>query len=641
MTNASSGSVSITEILKNRTILYLDYLQNADILVQQVLPSLQSDCLFFIAHPVRQREIYARLIEQGWDEHILHARFCEYETIGPQTDPLIFSTSAALAEALVAHLRAEVNDPHFATILADHEAAFVLRFRDMLSTYIREEFYFQRALTAASSSDVIFLSPRFQIPALLVSGRARGWSSVQGDMKVLYPIASAINKKSGHAALVKQMKKIKDRFKFPLYKRPWTFFNFRRFDVIVVGNPTDKLSRGNLMPILAELAKRGRVLFLSAPRSMETARTNPQYEETGFEKVVAAPRITLPQPATLSEEKKQALTEPIPGVDRAFEKLLLERLDLSVNSMRGVYSLMRIKSLAAPTLRHAQTLRDTFSDVLRKARCAVVGPGRLFESLMIATLGKKLGVRTYEIQNGTISATGRFVPPLTDKIFVSDQFSRQVMIEHMKVRPERIIVCGSPRMDALLKPVREHSPENARIQCYPPAFFEGKRNLLYATQPVGVERAAKLFSVLLEACLPVEDLCVAVRLHPSEASEYLEAYRKEIAKAGFPEDRILFSQGTYLQIQAADIVCTHYSTIGMEALALGKWVISLAPDNQPAPFDICVLGAEGPVTTAEQLRDLLTRGATDRSPDRAPQAEFAAGNSIERILSELMPDGGH
>jgi hypothetical protein len=108
--------------------------------------------------------------------------------------------------------------------------------------------------------------------------------------------------------------------------------------------------------------------------------------------------------------------------------------------------------------------------------------------------------------------------------------------------------------------------------------------------------------VLLDFARRAPDAHIMIRPHPSHRGSILEA---QVARAGLPNVRIVDNRGgPHEQLRACDVLITKFSTLGIEAMYMGRPVISMLLDRES---QFKVFGdAATYLETTDALLDLLT-----------------------------------
>lgn len=282
-----------------------------------------------------------------------------------------------------------------------------------------------------------------------------------------------------------------------------------------------------------------------------------------------------------------------------------------------------------------------------RSKAVLVIPGRYIESIISVEIAKKIGLKTFELQSGTISKSKRFITPSAEKIFCIDPFSKEVYTKFLGKSESSVIPVGSPKIDYSLSKVKNISQSVAFRR-----VFEGKEvlnkkiTILIATQPVGKTLMGKLLLCLFEALNSEKDVRIILKMHPNEGDEYSREYLA--IKNQFPDLEFLIidkDKSIYDCVQLSDIVCTYYSTVGLEAFCLGKKVISINSTSEAPPFDLVALKVAESAHGPEDIKEIFKMFLEERNLERNDHLNYLKdGKSSERInrlinleISENIP----
>lgn len=152
---------------------------------------------------------------------------------------------------------------------------------------------------------------------------------------------------------------------------------------------------------------------------------------------------------------------------------------------------------------------------------------------------------------------------------------------------EQIAVAGQGRYDHLAHFIKEHTPVNSRRQLNLP--LDKEIYVFYA--PTGILRGAISFReqfIVAEALIRFfknhTKAVLIIKLHPSDNSGIIERLAKQYRSSNiFLIDKHALP---YHCINAADIVVTKFSTVGVEAMLLDKPLISIVLDKESRWQDI-------------------------------------------------------
>jgi glycosyltransferase involved in cell wall biosynthesis len=219
-----------------------------------------------------------------------------------------------------------------------------------------------------------------------------------------------------------------------------------------------------------------------------------------------------------------------------------------------------------------------------------------------------------------------------DRLAVCGRASAEIYRRH-GVPAERIVVTGQPAYDRLAVLGAEgHSSEREYL---PP----GKERLVvFFSQPSEVTFSRRRKLELLRAAAGLQRssaaTAVLVKPHPREDPQELEGLIKQ---AGLPQEAILpFRLDLYKLLIESDVVVTAFSTVGVEALVLGKPVAVLRVPGEEAVLEYTASEGVYRAFNAEELAEGVQRLLRDPELRR----KLAAGRRAYLERHEAGADGG-
>ena len=597
---------------------------------------VESDCEFLI---INEKIAADHQILQPDNEK---ARVDFVEKISFEYDPEIFEQANLLSRAVFDHLLKSAEDSQLKEFLKLYEPALLIRFRDLLTPGIREEHYFKSLAASSRIKNVIIIGDKSSAEALAsyghVNAKPIAYLSSEGVFEAVSPADETLE--GDIEASIKSHPRLPP---FDSYI-PQISPDLDGY-LLLVANLTDRQTWGNMLPLLPELAKRRPLYVFPAPANMNrVTKYVSGYTESVIQDALEGPNVFLPK---INKKKKPVLLIPIDNIETQLASLAAglhknklglpwplsknRRVGRKLKATR--YALLKSVHLIDRALQHASHIAAIWEPITRPADSVLVCPGRHLESAMITCLAKKYNIPTYELQNGTISASGRFVKPITDIVFANDTFSAKVY-DKLGMTKDKIKLVGSPRIDNGLASLRNISMAEAKKQVFGHEFNQDRKVIMFASQPLGPEISTRLFRLVASAVKQLANHTLLLRPHPSETKADLEGYMREMADIGLSSSRFILSARHSLELQAVDAVCTYYSTMGMEALALNKPVVCVAPDDSTLPFDLCQLGAMGPCRTISDLAHQFENAAPTAFPKGEVPA-FAQGESVAKIIKAI------
>lgn len=224
--------------------------------------------------------------------------------------------------------------------------------------------------------------------------------------------------------------------------------------------------------------------------------------------------------------------------------------------------------------------------------------------------------------------------PLPTRTAVFGREARRLLLERGHFAPERVVVTGSPKFDALLEESRNLDPRAIRDKL---GLDASARLLVVASRFSSI---GPVFPDLVRAASAAPDAWLLVKPHQAESPEpYLAVIRSE----GAERVRVLEPLGDLRElIVASDGLVTVDSFASSEALVLGRPVLVVSlPNNLQSLVDA---GMAVGVPRGEDMREALAtfldprwlEGFRERLARRRDDFAYGAdGGSTERLLEAL------
>lgn len=280
---------------------------------------------------------------------------------------------------------------------------------------------------------------------------------------------------------------------------------------------------------------------------------------------------------------------------------------------------------------------DIHSRRLEKAigactEAVIVSPGRHLVSSIAVERANALGVPSFELQSGTLSPSPRYVAPIAKHIFCIDSFSKGVYL-NLGVKEEQLSVVGSVKLDRDLAPYRLKS-ESIKV-------VAASRCLFFAGQPVEYNQLGIWLDWIAMVLELDQSLTCVLRPHPNEGDHRVELYLSMISRVGSERVKIERDKKIGEILITTDVCITHYSTVGLEAFALGKPVISLRVADKPPPFDLVELGVAFSASDFKSFKNLIdealdVENANSRfSLSMDAEKQLRDGNALSRVFGGI------
>ena len=224
---------------------------------------------------------------------------------------------------------------------------------------------------------------------------------------------------------------------------------------------------------------------------------------------------------------------------------------------------------------------------------------------LVAHKARRIGCRVVVLQHGVYTdySYGGFTacPKAADLQFIWGEHSREQELK-LGVSPDRLVVTGAPKYERLLDGTWKPDKRIGRLVEREKAARGAATVVLYMPSPYICESAS---SSPLEKLVIVEDLVgtlashpdvlVIVKLHPSDNAEAYRSYAE-----GLGARNLVVLMGDALSfIHYSDLVISHYSGTGIEAVLMGKPVLQIQYVSHPDDLPLAQLGAALPVLSRE------------------------------------------
>ena len=220
------------------------------------------------------------------------------------------------------------------------------------------------------------------------------------------------------------------------------------------------------------------------------------------------------------------------------------------------------------------------------------------------TAGQKLGIPSLRI-SASVVAPNQLMPPVSaDFLAVSGEAIKEVYVQS-GVQEDKIIITGNPRFDKLY----QRNEQNDRNAIFTKFNLDRKKKLIVlTTENASVDETDELLRAAFSTVNEIKDIQLIVKPHPAETSELhkLLLYEMNINNAIIVEDIDI-----YELLNAADCVLTSFSATGLEAMMLGKPVISINLTGEPDRMPYAESGAAFGVYHEDELAPAIMNALTD------------------------------
>jgi len=230
-----------------------------------------------------------------------------------------------------------------------------------------------------------------------------------------------------------------------------------------------------------------------------------------------------------------------------------------------------------------------------------------------------------------------------DRLAVSGAYSRDIYADNGVPR-EKITITGQPSFDELIRYREKGAVEQET----------GERLLVVITQPPDVALTEDMRREMLRGALlaghEIPRLRVLVKPHPRDD---LRDLRLVLSELGAPRAALLPKKlDLYGLLASSDVILTAFSTVGVEAIMLGRPVVVFKADENPAVLPyvdseavLRASDAEGIAQTIKQVFEggilqKLTRGREEYIAHHECAADGGGAKRVVRLMLEMLNGEG-
>jgi UDP-N-acetylglucosamine 2-epimerase len=244
-------------------------------------------------------------------------------------------------------------------------------------------------------------------------------------------------------------------------------------------------------------------------------------------------------------------------------------------------------------------------------------------------LAKEMRIPTLFIQYGFFVKAGFIYGPSdVDKICVWGRQTKDLMVKRW-FDPKKIVITGSPKFDKLVK----KKFLTKREVCKKLNLDPNKEIFVFGSQMLPKNESFKITEMVFKAMKDYPEKQLVIKQHLREYNENL--YKKLAKKIGLKNYSITKDFDIYDLVNSCDLLFTAYSTIGLEALILGKPVISINLAGRPDPLWFLSFGVATEVKTLSELKFAIKNARLEKRKIKGYINRMAYkidGKSSERII---------
>jgi len=303
----------------------------------------------------------------------------------------------------------------------------------------------------------------------------------------------------------------------------------------------------------------------------------------------------------------------------------------SVLSQVGSHIIRFLQQVALPSIIHTLELMRRIIQVECPDLLAVVDETGLLGKA-VAAQGRQLDVPTLNIQHGVRTDSPWIEDQLFDRFAVFGPSTSEVFVKRGNA-PTIFVPTGVPRYDRLFRREGIKSREQVAAEL---GLDLGRPIIAFASQRAWGRMTPAVKRETLLALLRARrqtDAQLVVKLRHGQL-DYVPP--EAIREPGWEHVKVTAEYNLYDLLNASDVVVTAYSTVGMEAVALGKplLIINLTgqPDLIPYVQEGVALGVYQSDHVGQALLHLLSTGRPN--PDWAQHRQ-------DFIRRHLTSDDGH
>lgn len=183
------------------------------------------------------------------------------------------------------------------------------------------------------------------------------------------------------------------------------------------------------------------------------------------------------------------------------------------------------------------------------------------------------------LHSGIISPHYEYSEFVVDKIAVTGNFAKQILIEK-GVDEHKIVVTGRPIYDLLIQAKKLFDKDEI---CNRLGLDPTKKIIVYTTENLPVNETKRLICLIGKTVKHLPEAQLVIKVHPSEFG--LSLYKETIKDIGI-NALIVRDANIFKILYISDIVITGFSSTALDAMVLGKPVITinLTGFKDPVPY---------------------------------------------------------
>jgi spore coat polysaccharide biosynthesis predicted glycosyltransferase SpsG len=270
-------------------------------------------------------------------------------------------------------------------------------------------------------------------------------------------------------------------------------------------------------------------------------------------------------------------------------------------------------------------------------------PDGYFLQQMASALAKKYNIPTLAcsaaIETGNARAFMRHLR--ADKVAAMGQVIKNIYTES-GTTPDRIVVTGVAHFDLLFNRSKEQDKQVLLGSDIEP----GKRTILFTTDNISLSETQRMLTGVIDAVLKMNDIQLVIKVHPSED---MGPHRAMAEKYRDSRVHVVKDTDLYALISNCELLITKFSTTALEAMMVGKPVVTINLSGHPTPVPYAEEGAAIGVYRYEDIEQAIVKTLYDeetRSKLKAGRDRFVrnwagepdgkAAQRIVTLMKEMM-----
>jgi glycosyltransferase involved in cell wall biosynthesis len=232
-------------------------------------------------------------------------------------------------------------------------------------------------------------------------------------------------------------------------------------------------------------------------------------------------------------------------------------------------------------------------------------PDAFFLQQMASALAKKYDIPTVACSAAidTNHAPSWVKHFRADKIAVMGNKSKDRYVKS-GIERDRIIVTGVAHFDLLFNRDKEQDKQ-VLVGC---GVDPSKRIVVFTTQPIFPAEIEEMLSGVIDAVLKIQDTHLVIKVHPREE---IKAYQAITEKYQNPRICVVKDIDLYALISCCELLVTKFSMTALEAMMIGKPVVTINLSGEPTPVLYEEEGAALGVYRYEDIEQAILKALDD------------------------------